>query len=449
MNTLLLLCLSLLGGCQDFLEEKPDRQLVVPSTLRDLQALLDNHNLITAGFPNAPEISADNYYLTDTDWAALSREENRRMYIWAKDGVFAPGTNDWSYLYRPVYYANTVLEHVAGMPRTAANAAQWDDVKGQALFLRASYFQQGAMLWAPAYDVATAGTDLAISLRLTTDFNVPSERATVQQTYGQILQDLREAVRLLPIATVHAVRPNRAAAYGLLARTYLSMRDYPTATLYADSSLQLHSKLMNYNTLSAAATYPIPQFNQEIMAEFSLSGAQNTLDIARAKVVPELYTSYHANDLRKTLFFRANPGGTYGFRGSADQMVGGMFAGVATDEVYLTRAEGYARQGKADEALQDLNTLLVTRWKTGTFVPFNAATAQDALTRILQERRKQLLMRGLRWMDLKRLNKEGAGITLTRTVQGVTHTLAPNDARYARPLPEDLVELSGMPQNPQ
>ena len=68
---------------------------------------------------------------------------------------------------------------------------------------------------------------------------------------------------------------------------------------------------------------------------------------------------------------------------------------------------------------------------------------------ILLERRKELLMRGLRWMDLKRLNMEGAAITLTRTVNGQVYTLPPNDLRYALPIPEDVIAISGMQQNPR
>jgi len=56
-------------------------------------------------------------------------------------------------------------------------------------------------------------------------------------------------------------------------------------------------------------------------------------------------------------------------------------------------------------------------------------------------------MRTLRYTDLKRLNKEGANITLTRFIKGQTYTLLPNDPRYALPIPDDVIQVSGMPQN--
>ena len=89
------------------------------------------------------------------------------------------------------------------------------------------------------------------------------------------------------------------------------------------------------------------------------------------------------------------------------------------------------------------------RWKTGTFNPFTASDPTEALALILQERRKELLMRGLRWMDIKRLNEEGAGISLSRRLNSQLITLSPGDPRFALPIPEDVIALSGMQQNPK
>jgi hypothetical protein len=98
--------------------------------------------------------------------------------------------------------------------------------------------------------------------------------------------------------------------------------------------------------------------------------------------------------------------------------------------------------------MNDLNTLLMTRWKTGTFVPYQAANADDALQQILTERKKELLFRGTRWADLRRLNKDSKfAMTLTRIINGVTYTLPPNDPRYAMPIPDNEISLSGIPQN--
>jgi hypothetical protein len=123
------------------------------------------------------------------------------------------------------------------------------------------------------------------------------------------------------------------------------------------------------------------------------------------------------------------------------------FQGLATDEVYLTRAESYARDSDIVSALNDLNALLKSRWKKGSFNPFTATTASQALQLILTERRKELPFRGIRWMDIKRLNKEGAQIKLQRELNGITYEILPNGSRYVFPIPPDVIALSGMPQN--
>lgn len=99
--------------------------------------------------------------------------------------------------------------------------------------------------------------------------------------------------------------------------------------------------------------------------------------------------------------------------------------------------------------MNDLNYLLIKRWKKGTYVPLTATDATDAVSKILAERRKELLFRGLRWMDIKRLNKDGAGITLKRVINGETFLLPPNDPRYAVAIPEDVIATTGMQQNPR
>ncbi len=101
--------------------------------------------------------------------------------------------------------------------------------------------------------------------------------------------------------------------------------------------------------------------------------------------------------------------------------------------------------------MKDLNDLLITRWKSGTFIPLTASTKEEALNIILNERKKELLFRGLRWMDIKRLNEEGANISIVRKSPDHTKTgvLLPGSPRFAMQLPEDLVINFGYQQNPK
>jgi len=95
-----------------------------------------------------------------------------------------------------------------------------------------------------------------------------------------------------------------------------------------------------------------------------------------------------------------------------------------------------------------LKYLLIKRWKnTIPYVPVTAITIPEAVSKILIERRKELYMRGLRWMDIKRLNKEGNNIILTRKIAGQFYTLQPGANYYALPIPIDIIEQTGIQQN--
>jgi len=432
-------------SCKKYLTAKPDKSLAVPSTLQDLQALLDDFIDVNSNDAAATVQSVDDFYVTDNDYNTLSDNQAKQLYTWGTEAVFASFPNDWSYEYDNVITANTVLDNLDAIERTAANATEWDNVKGQALLLRARAFQVIAWIWAKAYDSSAASTDLGIPLRLHSDFNILSVRATLQDTYNRIISDYKESIPLLPVTPVHVLRASKPAAYALLARTYLSMRDYDNCGLYADSCLTLFSYLLNYNSLNASASYPVKRYNNEVIMDERIS-VPNLFVGTKAKIDSLLYQSYSDSDLRKTVFFKNN-NSFYTFKGSYEG-VSAMFSGIATDEVILMKAECLARRGNTNGAMDALNGLLITRWKSNYFVPFTAANANDALATILQERRKELIRRGLRWMDIKRLNKEGAGILMKRTVAGQVYSIAPNSPRFAFPIPNDVILLTGMQQNP-
>lgn len=434
-------------GCKKYLNEKPDTKLAIPTSLTDFQALIDNVSIMNFG-PSAGETSADNYYLTDADYASLSQDNYKREYTWQNDYLFSIlGNNDWFNTYRPAFTSNTILQNLSLSNYSSASQSTYNNVKGEAYFTRAQAFYQAADLWAQAYDANTGGSQLGIPLRLGTDFNEKSTRSTLEETYSQIISDIKTSIKLLPVTPTHVIRPSKPAAYALLARVYLAMRKYNEAGLYADSCLQIYNTLINYNTLSTSAAYPFKQFNPEVIRE-NKTPVPMPLNNSRARIDTLLYSSYANNDLRKTLFFKSSTNGTFVFKGSYE---GGsnLFSGIATDEIYLIRAECYARSGSITNAMKDLNNLLINRFKTGTFTPLTATNSSSALSIILAERRKELIMRGLRWMDIKRLNKDGANISLKRRVNGQTYTLQPNDLRYALPIPEDIIQITGMQQNPR
>jgi hypothetical protein len=446
-NTLLVAIVLLLDvACKKSseLNQIPDSNLLIINDASDARAALDYFPIMRET-PGLMEISADNFYLYPDSTLQLINPAERNAYLWNPDifqGEVSPG--DWFLPYQQVYYANSVL---TTLPRLSGTAEELRQIKGTALFIRAYAFHNLALEFAPLYDEATAETDRGIPLRLIPDPEAPSIRASVKKTYDRILSDLKEASTLLP-RTVDAKRKNRPsvpAAFALLAKVYLSMSDYPNAKAWADSSLGLYSKLLDYNAVNNGFT----NGNEEVLYQSNLLSKTSTLYVTNCYVDSVLYKSFQDQDLRKHLFFTiANSGlpvPRFSYSGDFTR-----FSGLAVDEIFLIRAECSARLNLEKEALKDITTLLQKRWKNNAYSPPSLSSATEVLELVLQERRKELVFRGLRWTDLRRLNKINPTITLTRLVNGKTLSLPPGDKRYVLPIPPDVIAFNpGMPQNPR
>lgn len=442
------MCLS----CEKaFLEKKPDNALLVPVNLKDFQALLDNSNTVMNYAPFLSVYSTDDFYMTDNGFTSAPLDV-QNSYIWAAE-IFPPTATvtDWNRMYTQVFYANVVLDGLQDIKPEASLQTEYDQIKGSALFYRAFAFYQLAQQFALPYRVATAGGDLGIPIRLIGDVNKVSERGTLQKTYSQIIRDLKEALELLPAKGVFKTRPGKTAVLAMLARVYQTMEDHGRAGTYAAACLQLNNSLTDYNTLTVANARPfppaLPDGNDEVL--FYCIMVNSGLTSALSGADPELYRSYSSNDLRKAAFFTDKGNGLINFKGSYTGTAN-IFAGLAIDEVYLIRAESYARAGQTAEAMQDLNTLLQKRWKRGTFVPLTALNPEDALKMVLTERRKELVYRNMRWTDLRRLNQDARfAVKLQRQVKGNNYQLLPNDLRYVFPIPANVIAAGSIEQNPR
>lgn len=450
---LLLFILIMSTSCKKYLDRKPAKEQVIPSTLNDMQTLLDNEFAVmnVNNAASFSEFAADNYYVTTKDWQSWLRLPYMTgNYIW--DGNADPYSDYWNLPYQnPIYYSNIVLDQLPLVTTNSGEEAKYNALKGSALFYRAFSFQQLAQLFCKPYSTENAN-DLGIVLKVTSNVSEHITRATVQQTYDRIIADMKEAADLLPLTTLFRTRPSKVAAYAALARTYLSMRDYINAGSYANLALQQYNTLMDYNTLAPIGTVAMTIFNPEVIFHDNSPDAI-LLTNDYHKIDSMLYQSYDANDLRKTIFFQANTGpaiGTFYFKGSYNGISKSrVFDGLTTDELYLIRAECYARTNNKDAALADLNSLMVKRWRAGLFTTITAIDAADALNKILTERRKELVFRGLRWSDIRRFNVEGANITLKRIIAGTTYTLPPNDLRSVMLIPLNEIKYSGVEQNPR
>jgi tetratricopeptide (TPR) repeat protein len=458
----------MLGSCQKFLDIKKTSSQSFLTTPQDCQLLMDDYTKMNTGYPVDGEISADDYFINEATYRLVSTpaipQEEKDLFSWTATAQRTAASQNWTGPYQVIYSANLVLEAMDKLKDGAEDPVLRNTVRGQALFFRAFSLWTMAQLYTKPYSSVTASQHPGMPIHLDPDVNVKSNRLTVQDTYNQILQDLNESTALLPVTSSIATRPNKRAAYAMLARTYLSMGDYPNALANAHAAIQLNGVLLDYNSslVSKTSNTAFTRFNSEVIfhavmynkTSAPIGGlvlAPGAAAFNTAKIDQALVASYANNDLRSKVFLKPNSGthaGTYRFTGNYEQAAtAAFFVGLANDEMYLIRAECYARTGRKELAMQDLNTLLSKRWVTGTYTDMSASSDDDALAKILIERRKELLMRGLRWSDLRRLK-----ISITRTVvmssgPNLVFTLPANDPRYTLLIPKFVIDNSGIAQN--
>jgi hypothetical protein len=125
--------------------------------------------------------------------------------------------------------------------------------------------------------------------------------------------------------------------------------------------------------------------------------------------------------------------------------------GLTVNETMLIKAECLARAGKKDEAVAILNQIRKFRFKPADYVDLTAASADEALQLVVNERRREFFGSGMRWFDQRRLNKDPMFVqTVTRVFNGNTYKLEPNSNSYVFPLANLLISQSPeMVQNPK
>lgn len=441
----ILLLLSFVTGCAKFLDVRPDRTATVPSTLQDGQALLDNTTIVSTNWMWLPHMYSDELFVTNSGYNSSSNETPKLNYIWNDN---ADNNAQWMSSYRRVNLANTVLETLDRAGINQNNQMLWDDVKGQALFLRAFSYYKLAQMFSPPYRNGDPDLPFGLPLLQTASITEAYQRSSLKETYDQIISDASQAAALLSPTPAFKTRAGKAAAFGLLARTHLLIGNYADAASNAEKVLAIQFELMDYNQINPSAAVPFQRFNKEVIYHSAMStGLNNSV----TRVDSLLYSACAADDLRKQLFFQRQADGYYSFKGNYDgQITGGMFDGITTGEMWLVLAESNAKLGKIDESLAALNKLLVNRWKTGRFVPILERDPILLLARIRFERKLELLFRGIRWSDIRRYNSSGEEkIELKRWLNDQWYRLPFGDHRFTVLIPNKVVEMGGVAQNPR
>lgn len=454
----ILLMVSCWGCGKEFLDVKADKSQLTPSSIADFQAMMDNISyLMNIGSSHMLGIiGSDEYYITDERYqtfpvqnSGLKVSFQKNAYAWSKFIYEGGETTDWGMGYARILWSNVVLDGLDQISPSPAEQGAWNNAKGCALFHRSLNYYHLAQLYCKAYTAASADRELGLPLRNEAGITVTTPRASLQNTYAKMVEDMEQAADLLPEKALTIYRPGKAAAYAMLSRLFMQMGDYGKAAEFSGRSLVLHGQLIDFNSinLNLSNTFTARGLGNPEILFMNTASSILIANTTRFNADRDLLNSYSADDLRRQAYWLTNTDSRILFKGSYNGDVL-LFSGLATNEVYLNHAESLTRTGKLEQSLSALNTLMVNRYRASTFQPFNSGDQETILRRIIDERRKELVLRGTRWEDLRRLNKEPRfAKPLNRVINGITHELLPNDQRYAWPIPPEAIALGGYEQN--
>lgn len=218
---------TMFTSCKDFLDLEPISSTTVATFY---QSESDFDQAVIGAYANLREVYSDGYYML---FAEL-RADNTSMLVPGSGGesrkkVFddfnMDATNEhpltyWRESYGAIQRANGVITNIEGVD---FDQARKDQFLGEVRAVRALVYFNLVRIFGGVPIVTTSDVNIDES------YNIP--RASVQEVYDQIVDDLTGAIGLLPVSysDSEAGRVTKGAAQSLLGQVYLTMKDYQNA----------------------------------------------------------------------------------------------------------------------------------------------------------------------------------------------------------------------------
>lgn len=388
----------------------------------------------------------------------------------------------WRMYYRIIANANIIIELIDA---AEGPVSEKEHIKGQALVYRAWAHFQLVQIYGGRYVNGVQNTQLGVPImtRSTTD---PQPRATVEEVYTQINEDLDAAILLL---NGKPAKPkshfNVRTARGIKARVALTMGEWATAASYANLArtgltlMTAAQQLQGFNSVSNPEFIWAHEHVSDQPTYFYSYYAYNSFNFnssmirANPKSINSLlYNGMSATDTRRQLYEPTAAGararltafgiGTtyavFAFHGFKFQSVAngdsrGDLPHMRTAELILIEAEANAHLGIAGDAAAETaaqNALFELMSVRDPGYVLSTNTGQALLDEILFHRRVELWGEGFRWFDLKRLNlplnRNGANHNAT---WAVIFDVPAGDNRWQWQIPTDEMNANPlMEQNP-
>lgn len=318
-------------------------------------------------------------------------------------------TSLWTLLYKVIDNANNVIHKV-----DAAEGSDEDKavLKGQAKALRAFAYLNLASFYQFSYQKDKNALTVPIYTEPTTKETKGQPKASLEDIYTLILADLNDASDLLETyRRGEKYKIDKQVVQGLLARTYLNTGAWVEAAEAARKAREGYS----FMTADAYQQGFNDVANDEWIWGHIQTSEQNTasytfhyLDVSSSgsyyfsfMADPYFKDLFDSEDIRYRLFEWDGEPGREGFlrykKFKFKSNLIGDIVYMRSSEMWLIEAEGYARAGQTEKAIEALNTLRAARLA----VPYSVASG-ELVDEILLERRKELWGEGFSLSDIIR-----------------------------------------------
>lgn len=349
----------------------------------------------------------------------------------------------WNAFYTWVSNANYLINSEETM---SGDESDRNYIIGQAYAIRAYSYFMLAQWFARTYKGHETEPCCPIYTEPTDPSTEGKPRSTVQEVYDQITSDINKATELLKGTTQqHISHISYAVAQGIKARIALVMEDWSTAASSAEEAIKTSGakilKVSNFMGLNDSSADNV-MWGAEIISDqagmyaslFShMSTSVSYGKSARKQISKWLYAKMGENDDRREWWDPNDSGNKSG----GYQQVKMDFSDLSTwtgdyiwmrvEEMYLTAAEAYCRQGDNTMAQSYLNELMSYRdpdyncTKTGTALgDLTTDETGSLLEEITIQRRIELWGEFGRIYDIRRLKQ---GFVRTSSMGWPTSTL--------------------------
>lgn len=318
--------------------------------------------------------------------------------------VFNPeGRSMWGDGYNVINRVNNVLAALENVPFADTNLRT--KLKGRALAMRGmtlfalcTYFAQP---WGFTDDNSHAGVVIRTEPTLG-DLGTRKPRATLAECYAQIISDLETAATLLPATDAPYI--GALAARGLLARVKFHQGDYAAAEALCTEVISSGTYTLNTNVTDVATSNSTKEVLLEVINLPNDNASSIVFDFRQADNASPRY--WAGTDFVNTIYTDTTDKrlGLYVYRNN--RLYVAKWDRIAMNipllrlaELYLTRAECRAQQGKTAGAIEDAN---VTRTRAGLKPLATTLTGNSLLNAIRRERNIELAFEGDIFLERKR-----------------------------------------------